>query len=136
VRASASASANRSSGETDSTRTVRDTVRGSKQQSRPGIGAAIRRLFRQAVKALTDRDPVPAPKKSGRRRSGDDTGRRFTMVAARLTRMCVRPASAAATALLWLSDTLDWLDLWHPGGDDLADFPPKEVPNNDLSLRL
>ena len=61
----AHASENASSGETDSTRTVSDTVRGSKQQSKAGFGGAIRKLFRQVVKALAG--SAPAPKKSGRR---------------------------------------------------------------------
>ena len=42
ARESASASEN------DSTRAVRDTVRGSRQQPKAGSGGAIRRLFRQA----------------------------------------------------------------------------------------
>ena len=62
------ASTNESSAETDSTRTVRDTVRGSKQQPKAGIGGAIRQLFRQAGKALTRRDPAPTRKSRRRRR--------------------------------------------------------------------
>lgn len=77
----------------------------------------------------------PVPKKSGRR-SGDETARQFRKWAARLTRVCTRPARAAASALLWLSDTLDWLNLWHPGGDEVSDIPPQEAPNNHLSPRL
>jgi hypothetical protein len=44
---------------------------------------------------------------------------------------------ACAGALLWLADTLDWLDLWHPGaGDELIGEPPAGGPNNHLSPRL
>lgn len=84
---------------------------------------------------MTGREPAPAPRKSSRR-GGDETPRLFRKAAARLTRFRVRPATAAATALLWLSDTLDWLNLWHPGGDELVDIPPQEPPNNHLSPRL
>jgi hypothetical protein len=84
---------------------------------------------------MIGREPAPTPKKSSRR-GGDDTSRRFTKAAARLTRSRVRPVRAAATAILWLSDTLDWLNLWHPGGDELTDIPPQETPNNHLSPRL
>jgi hypothetical protein len=119
-------------GESDSTRTVRDTVRGSKQQLKAGIGGAIRRLFRQAVKVLTGRETdVPMPKKSGRR-TGDNTARRFTRTAHRLTRLRVR----AAAALPWLVDTLDWLNLWQPGGADLTDDLSQDSPKNHLSPRL
>jgi len=77
------------------------------------------------------------PKKSSRRRSGDDTGRHFTRAAKPITRLRPRPAQACGmVAMLWLADTLDWLDLWHPGvgeeelsGDQLA-------ANNHLSPRL
>ena len=120
------------SGESDSTRTVRDTVRGSKQQPKAGISAVIRRLFRQAVKVLTGReDDTPMPKKSGRR-SGDDTARRFVRTAHRLTRLPVR----GVRALPWLADTLDWLNLWQPGRTDLTDDLSQELPNNHLSPRL
>jgi hypothetical protein len=131
-RGNDSASATKNSGAPDSTRTVRYTVRGSKQQAKAGIGGALKRLFRQAVKAVTGREiDAPAPKKSGRRRAGDDTARRFSKTAARLTRLRLRPA---ASSLLWLTDTLDWLELWH--NNELADDPPQEAPNNHLSPRL
>jgi hypothetical protein len=41
--------------------------------------------------------------------------------------------------MLWLADTLDWLDLWHPAaaaGDELAGDHPAGAPNNHLSPRL
>jgi hypothetical protein len=119
-------------GESDSTRTVRDTVRGSKQQPKAGISGAIRRLFRQAVKVLTGRETdAPMPRRSGRR-SGDDTARRFVRSAHRLTRLRVR----GARALPWLVDTLDWLNLWQPGGADLTDDLSQDSLNNHLSPRL
>jgi hypothetical protein len=73
------------------------------------------------------------PKKSGRRRSDDETGRRFRRAAKRLT--CQIPACARAS--LWLADTLDWLDLWQRSAhDDVLTEDPAERANNDLSLHL
>lgn len=86
------------------------------------------------MKALTQRGPAPGSKKS-RRRGGDDTARRFTRVAARLTRLRGRTSRAAA-ALLWLADTLDWLNLWHPETGEWLDNLPQEPPNNQLSPHL
>jgi hypothetical protein len=106
-------------------------VRGSKQQAKAGVGGALRRLFRQAAKTVAGRDPAPAPKKSGRRR-GDDTGQRFTRAANRLTRV----RAPAVAALPWLADTLDWLNLWHPGGPEFTDDLSQGGPNNHLSPRL
>jgi hypothetical protein len=49
-----------------------------------------------------------------------------------LTRLRVR----SVTALPWLADTLDWLNLWQPGGSELTGDLSQTAPNNDLSLRL
>jgi hypothetical protein len=87
------------------------------------------------VKAVTGRDTDPTPKKSGRRRSGDGSARQhFVRAAKRLTRLHVRPVSAAASALLWLADSLDWLDLWQH--NTVLDDQPQDTPNNHLSPRL
>ena len=119
-------STNESAAETDSTRTVSDTVRGSKQQVKPD--STIKRLFRGAVRALTQRDPVPAPKKARRRRG--DTGQ-FRAAANRTTSWRVR-LPAATSALAYLADTLDWLELWHPtvvdeGQESQADSRPNHL---------
>jgi hypothetical protein len=98
---------------------------------RAANSGTLRRLFRQAVKALTGREAeAPKPKKSGRRR--DDTGRQFISTANRLTHLRVR----AAAALPWLADTLDWLNLWQPGGTELIDDLSQSAANNYLSPRL
>jgi hypothetical protein len=57
-------------------------------------------------------------------------------VARQLTQL--RPARAARAALLWLTDTLDWLDLWQypAAGDELAGDLDEHGPNNHLSPRL
>ena len=39
-------------------------------------------------------------------------------------------------ALPGLADTLDWLNLWQPGGTELADDLSQTPANNDLSPRL
>jgi hypothetical protein len=41
----------------------------------------------------------------------------------------------AGVGLLWLTDTLDWLDLWHSAAttDELAGDPSAHEPNNHLS---
>ena len=58
-------------------------------------------------------------------------------MAKRITRWRARPATAGVAAMLWLGDTLDWLDLWHPAaGDELAGDPSADGPNNHLSPRL
>jgi hypothetical protein len=76
----------------------------------------------------------PQPKKS-RRHSGDDAGQQFVQASRRLSHWPVRPG-AAAMARLWLADTLDWLDLWHSGTDELAGEPPESAANKHLSPRL
>ena len=45
------------------------------------------------------------------------------------------PAHAAGGARSWLTDSLDWLDLWHSAAesDQLAGDPPSPEPNNHLS---
>jgi len=55
-------------------------------------------------------------------------------LARRMTRVR-QPAQAAGVALFWLTDTLDWLDLWHSAAttDELAGDPPAHEPNNHLS---
>ena len=110
-------------------------MRGSKEQPKAGIGGALRRLFRQAAKTFAGRADAPAPKKSSRRR-GDDTARRFSKAAGRLTRFRL----PAAAALPWLADTLDWLNLWQPGGpeftDDLSQEGGAEQPSFAAALGL
>jgi len=115
----------------DDTRAVADTARGSKQEIRAGSGGAIRRLFRQAVKVLTDR-PAATPKKS-RRRSGDGRNRQFR----RLARKIMRRHANDAGSTPWLTDTLDWLHFWQHG-PCISAAPTDEpaVPNNHLSPRL
>ena len=79
------------------------------------FGQAIKTLFRQAVKALTHRDPAPP---RTRRRRTEETGRAaFTRAAGKTMRATTRqPVIAAAASFMW--DTLAWLHLWE--GNDLG----------------
>jgi hypothetical protein len=72
-------------------------VRGSEQQTKTGIRGVLRRLFRQAVKALLDPDePSPA----ARKRSGETRGA-FGLLARKLiVRSLARRAFGAARAIL------------------------------------
>ena len=56
-------------------------------------------------------------------------------LARRVTRVRQPAQAAAGVALLWLTDTLDWLDLWHSAAttDELAGDPLAHEPNNHLS---
>jgi hypothetical protein len=94
----------------DSTRAVRDTARGSRNQTRPGF-AAIGQLFRAAAKAVMRRDDdKPEPRQ--RRRGSGETRQAYGLAARSIISRARLPAAAYATAS-FLSDTLDWLNLWH-----------------------
>ena len=87
-------------------------------------------MFRQAVKAITrrDADESPAP----RRRSGE-TDKAFVMAArATLRRAVSIPREAYAAATAYLSDTLDWLNLWHDNTEN-ADQLDNETNNPDTN---
>ena len=118
--------------ETASSFAIRDTAKPSENRSTAGKAGVIGRLFRAIAKALTRHEDAPPPKKSGR---GDETRRaQFVKVARRLTWLRLRPRNTAASALTWLTDTLDWLDLWQH--NELTDDAPREMHNNHLSPRL
>lgn len=88
-----------------------DTVRVTVSRSKNHTGGGIRRLFREAIQAMTGRaaEPAPAP----RRRRGGGTGKAFALAAKTLaTRGARMPAEVYRVATVWLSDTLDWLRLW------------------------
>jgi hypothetical protein len=84
--------------------------------------------------ALARRVDAPLPKKSSRR-GGDDAGAHFRRTARAITRI---PAYAGAASMLWLADTLDWLNLWHhnddPAGEATSERHDSEP--NHLSPRL
>ena len=74
----------------------------------------IKQLFKDLKNVLT-RGGRPAP--LVRRKRREDTGRLFTKAKSILRRMPQFPAQAYAAATAYLSDTLDWLNLWHQNSD-------------------
>lgn len=85
---------------------------------------------------MTKPDPeTPAPKKSSRRQEGETRGRQFRRVARRIMRRRLMPQPHGGGAL-WLADTLDWLDLWQPGGTEVTEELPPATVNDHLSPRL
>jgi hypothetical protein len=91
----------------DSSRSVGDTGRRSENRT---IAGTIKKLFRAAVKAVTNHDEDKP--QSTRRRRGE-TGRAFARVARRIMRRTVRIVPEAYAATTGFLDTLDWLRLWH-----------------------
>jgi len=93
-------------------------------------------MFRTIAKAITQRDdPAPQPKKSRRRRGGEDTGRDYRK-AARTVLGRAPGHDLYARAAGFLSDTLDWLNLWHhgdPAGGELAGDCHDSGPDNHLA---
>jgi hypothetical protein len=78
---------------------------------------------------------VRALQPTPRRRRSEDTGRTFR-AATKIVRRAVELPAAAAAAV-FLSDTLDWLNLWHgneAAGDELAD--DRHAGPNHLSPHL
>ena len=87
-------------------------------ESRPIPGGAIKRVFREAVKAVTRRAENALPEPC-RRRSGE-TGRAFGMAKAIMRRAVRIPSEAYATVTASLMDTLDWLNHWHSHDDAIG----------------
>jgi hypothetical protein len=89
--------------------------------------------WKAVAAAATRRGPEPQPKPRRRRR--EETGAAFRTAAKKILRRTVRLPAAAAAA--FLSDTLDWLNLWHgneaAGGDLASDY---EAGPNHLSPHL
>jgi hypothetical protein len=83
---------------------------------------------------------VPAePKpKTRRRKSGEDTRAAFPAAAGKIARNTSRPPRAYAAASIIMSETLDWLHIWHHhdaavGSDQGNGF---NTSQNHLSPRL
>jgi hypothetical protein len=99
--------------------------------SKKRTSAAIKRLFGEAGKAQTQRDagPKPAP----RRRRGGDTVASVFATAARAVVRRVAWLLPEGHAAVFLSDTLDWLNLWHHDeagsvlDDEVHDTPPNHL---------
>jgi hypothetical protein len=111
----------------------RASAEGSKNRT------TIKGLFKAAIKAITQRDD-DAPQPQTRRRRGEKEGGGTIMVRL-FARIAGRPAARGryaalqgeaaaqhfaqsgheAQAALYLSDTLDWLKLWHDNADHWPD---------------
>jgi hypothetical protein len=97
-----------------------------------GLGENLKRLFRKAVKAVTQREPMPQPK-SKRRRSGE-TDKAFRMVVKEITlRRAVSRLAERARHFVW--DTLHWLHLWEWNGTEEFEDVHHDNPdaNSDFS---
>ena len=120
-RKSVSSTASEKSSEIETSSAVRDTAERSKPRT---IIGEIRRLFRAAAKAVVERVADILQPKTRRRRSGEDTRELFPRAWRRAAAHKI-PASHA-TATVYLADTLDWLQLWHPttefGGDPASSY--------------
>jgi hypothetical protein len=93
----------------DSTRAVRDTVRGSENQP-----TAIKELFRRAIKMITGRD-ADKPEPDSKKGHGDAEGAFHPAANAVVTRARRLSEEAYAAAIGFLSDALEWM---HICGDD------------------
>jgi hypothetical protein len=97
--------------ENDSTFAVRNTAKGSKNQTIPG---AIKSLFKAATKEITRRqEDEPA---AARRRRRGETGRVFANAKALFRRSVKLPAQAYVAAT-FLADTFEWLNYWSQDND-------------------
>jgi hypothetical protein len=123
-----------SAGENDSTCAVRDTAQGSKDRT---IAGTIKRLFRDVAKAITRALDAPQPKARRRRRSGEDTRDPFPAVARKMAGRAATQTQPHVAASICLSETLDWLHLWH--NDAAASGYPGgafDMKSNHLSPHL
>jgi len=139
--------------ENASTSAVRDTAEGSKNRT---IAGTIKGLFRKVAKAITHDDAEPAPEPR-RRRSGETEGEFRKLVrqithhiaaagaTARGRYAALRPVKAAPAASitavdpyiaagLYLSDTLDWLQLWENNAGDDQCLDDSFSPQQDRSF--
>ena len=131
--------------ENGSTDAVGDTASGSKSRTTGGSGAALKGVFRAAVKSITrrneDEPPPPARRRSGEtdkgfvpalqragnqspQRTGIDAGKAFGEAAKAAMQHVTRiPAHAYAAAVAYLGDMLGIDPYWPPdaGIDDAID---------------
>ena len=106
---------------------------GSKDRT---IAGTIRRLFRDVAKAITRALDAPQPK-IRRRRSGEDARDPFPAVARKMARRAATQTQPHVAASICLSETLDWLHLWH--NDAAASGYPGgafDMKSNHLSPHL
>jgi hypothetical protein len=93
-------------------------------------------MFRATAKAVTRIAAEPQPK-TRRRRSGEDSRELFPVAARRHIRR-VQATHVYATASIFLSETLDWLNIWHPDNSHNStwDGGNSDTKSNPLSPGL
>jgi hypothetical protein len=86
------------------------------QRHPPASGNLVRALFGAAKDLMCCKDEAASP--SSRRRRGE-TDKGFVAACRTMLRRAARPDSdLCASAALYLSDTLDWLNLWQDNADN------------------
>jgi hypothetical protein len=94
-------------------------------KTQTSFAATLKEQFRRLAQFLTPRE-APAPKPLQRRRRTEETGGGFKLAARQIMRRAVRLPAAAYAAVAYLSDTLDWLNLWHQADQLHDDFEPSQ----------
>ena len=113
---------------------IRDPPAADRSAKPRGFAGAIKQLFRDVKKAITGEAPAPPPQ----RRRTEDTRSGFRPAAVRLVRSIFHPREGEPERP-WLSDTLEWLQLWteEPAtGPDLDHDPMRPGsfdPSGDFS---
>ena len=89
-------------------------------------GATLKEKFRQLAQFLTP-CAAPAPQPTQRRRRTDEETRGgFKLAAKQIMHRAARLPAAAYAAVGYLSDTLDWLNLWQEADQFDDDFEPSQ----------
>ena len=106
------------------------------RKPRPTFTEALKRQFRELMKAITNKPPAPQPVQ--RRRRTEDTGKAFRMTARKMMRRAARIPAAAYTATAYLWDTLDWLNPWQHDASSTSELDEdcQHGEQHHLSLHL
>jgi hypothetical protein len=94
-------------------------------KDRTSFVAMLKEQFRQLAQFLTPRE-APTPQPAPRRRRREETRGGFNLAARQIMRRAVKIPAAAYAAVAYLSDTLDWLNLWHQADQLHDDFEPSQ----------
>jgi hypothetical protein len=106
-------------------------------QSRHGIAAIIKNLFRYTMRQLTHKTPAPAPT-SRRRSTTEDGGRAFKIAARKIMRRVISLPPIAYLAALVSDNPLDPANpYWHdPATSEESPAHFQDSDQNHLSLDL
>ena len=95
-------------------------------KTQTNFAAVLKEQFRRLAQSLTPRE-APTPQPAQRRRRTEETRGGFKLAAQQIMRRAVRRLPAAAYAAVdYLSDTLDWLNLWQEADQLDDDFEPSQ----------